>query len=61
VDRKTEKVWNYWVKKLPEMNYPEYPEGEEPMISLRDIGEQGPITPDYNNQSFIRHLTGEGS
>lgn len=59
VTRKTTKVWNYWVKKLPEMSYPEFPDGEEPMISLRDIGEQGSITADYNNQAFIQHLTGE--
>lgn len=57
VDRRMKKVWNFWEKKLPTMSYPEFPDGEEPMISLRDIGEQGPITPDYNNQSFIKHLT----
>jgi len=61
VTRKTTKVWNYWIKKLPEMSYPEYPDGEEPMISLRDIGEQGTITPDYNNQPFFDHLTGGGT
>jgi len=60
VNRKTTKVWNYWVKKLPEMSYPEFPDGEEPMISLRDIGEQGTITADYDNQPFMRHLMGEG-
>ena len=59
VKQRTTKLWDFWTKKLPEMNYPEYPEGEKPMISLRDIGEQGTITPDYNNQSFIKHLTGE--
>jgi hypothetical protein len=60
VNRKTTKVWNYWTKKLPEMSYPEFPDGEEPMISLRDIGEQGTITPDYDNQPFMRHLMREG-
>jgi hypothetical protein len=60
VDRRIENVWNYWEKKLPTMSYPEFPDGEEPMISLRDIGDQGPITPDYNNQPFINHLTGRG-
>lgn len=58
VDRRMANVWNYWEKKLPTMNYPEFPDGEEPMISLRDIGDQGPITPDYNNQPLIKHLTG---
>jgi hypothetical protein len=60
VDRRMSNVWNYWEKKLPTMNYPEFPDGEEPMISLRDIGDQGPITPDYNNQPLIKHLTGGG-
>jgi hypothetical protein len=60
VERRMDNVWNYWEKKLPTMNYPEFPDDEEPMISLRDIGAQGPITPAYNNQSFIKHLTGGG-
>lgn len=61
VERRIKNVWNYWEKKLPTMHYPEFPDGEEPMISLRDIGDQGPITPDYNNQSFIKYLTGGGN
>jgi hypothetical protein len=60
VNRKIIKIWNYWVKKLPEMNFPEFPDGEEPMRSFRHIGEQGTITAEYNNQAFKRHLTGEG-
>ena len=60
VDRRMENVWNYWETKLPTMSYPEFPDGEEPMISLRDIGDQGPITPDYDNQPLIKHLMGRG-
>lgn len=60
VDRRMSNVWSFWEKKLPTMSYPEFPNGEEPMISLRDIGDQGPITPTYDNQPFIRHLTGRG-
>lgn len=60
VNRYMENVWSYWEKKLPTMNYPEFPDGENPMISLRDIGDQGPITPEYDNQSLIKHLTGQG-
>jgi hypothetical protein len=60
VDRRMDNVWNYWEKKLPTMSYPRFPDGEEPMISLRDIGDQGSITPDYDNQPFIDHLTGRG-
>lgn len=57
VERRTSRVWNYWAKKLPEMDFPEFPDGEEPMISLRDIGDQGTITVEYKNQPFMKHLT----
>lgn len=60
VERKTNQVWQFWLDDLPSSPFPEYPGGEEPMISLRDIGEQGTITPQYNNQNFVEALTSEG-
>jgi hypothetical protein len=59
VRRKTNRVWRFWVQELPGMAYPQYPEGNEPMISLRDIGEQGALTPQYNNQDFVDSLLSE--
>jgi superfamily II DNA/RNA helicase len=59
VRRKTNRVWQYWIQELPGMSYPQYPEGNEPMISLRDIGEQGSLTPQYNNQNFVDKLISE--
>jgi len=60
VRRKTNRVWQFWIQELPGMSYPQYPEGNKPMISLRDIGEQGSLTPQYNNQNFIDSLISEG-
>jgi len=60
VQRKTNQVWQFWIQELPGMAYPQYPEGKEPMISLRDIGEQGSLTPQYNNQNFVDALISEG-
>jgi hypothetical protein len=60
VERKTNQVWQFWLEELPSSPFPEYPEGQEPMISLRDIGEQGTLTPQYNNQNFVESLTSEG-
>lgn len=60
VERKTNQVWQFWLEDLPSSPFPEYPDGAEPMISLRDIGEQGTITPQYNNQNFVESLTSEG-
>ncbi|WP_226023652.1 DEAD/DEAH box helicase family protein [Halomicrobium salinisoli] len=57
VELRVSKVWQFWENELSGMHYPEFPEGEEPMQNLRDIGEQGSITPQYNNQEFIRRLT----
>lgn len=59
VRRKTNRVWQFWIQELPGMSYPQYPEGKEPMISLRDIGEQGSLTPQYNNQNFVDALISE--
>lgn len=59
VKQKTSKVWQFWIEDLPSSTFPEYPEGEEPMISLRDIGEQGKITAQYNNQDLVDALTME--
>lgn len=59
VKRKTNEVWQFWISDLPSSSYPEYPEGNEPMISLRDIGEQGTITAQYNNQNLVDALTME--
>lgn len=60
VRRKTENVWQFWIQELPSMSYPQYPGGQEPMISLRDIGDQGSLTPQYNNQDFVDELTSGG-
>jgi hypothetical protein len=60
VRRKTNNVWQYWLQELPGMLYPQYPGGQEPMISLRDIGDQGSLTPQYNNQDFVDELTSGG-
>jgi hypothetical protein len=60
VERKTNQVWQFWLNDLPSSPYPTYPDGEEPMISLRDIGEQGTLTPQYNNQNFVDALISEG-
>ncbi|WP_257301036.1 DEAD/DEAH box helicase family protein [Haloarchaeobius sp. FL176] len=59
VQRKINQVWQYWIEELPSMSYPQYPGGSEPMISLRDIGEQGTITAQYNNQNLVDALTTE--
>jgi hypothetical protein len=60
VEEKTEDVWKFWERELPSMSFPEFPDGKEPMISLRDIGDQGSITPQYNNQEFVEMLTKTG-
>ncbi len=57
VDARVRDVWRYWKEKLGGMRYPEFPQGENPMQNLRDIGEQGEITSQYNNQEFIRRVT----
>jgi len=57
VELRVRKVWQYWENELSGMHYPEFPQGEEPMQDLRDIGDQGSITPQYNNQEFIQRLT----
>lgn len=57
VEARVRDVWRYWKEKLGEMHYPEFPQGNEPMQNLRDIGEQGQITPQHNNQEFIQRLT----
>jgi hypothetical protein len=59
VDEKLNDLWRYWEQNLISMQYPEFPNNAEPMINLRDIGDQGSITPQYNNQSFIQHLLTE--
>ena len=60
VRRKTNNVWQFWIQDLPSMSFPQFPEGKEPMISLRDIGDQGSLTPQYNNQDFVDELTSGG-
>lgn len=57
IEHRTHNVWTFWKANLSGMQFPEFPEGESAMQNLRDIGEQGPITPQYNNQTFIRALT----
>lgn len=60
VEQKTNRVWQYWRRELPSQSYPQYPDGNKPMISLRDIGDQGTITPEYNSQNFVDLLTLRG-
>lgn len=57
IEHRTHNVWTFWKANLSGMQFPEFPDGESAMQNLRDIGEQGPITPQYNNQTFIRGLT----
>ncbi len=57
VEARVRDVWRYWKENLGSMHYPEFPQGNEPMQNLRDIGEQGAITPQHNNQEFIQRLT----
>ena len=56
LDTKLNNLWRYWEQNLPSMNYPEFPRDEKPMVSLRDIGNSGSITPQFNNQPFIDAL-----
>ncbi|WP_236639895.1 DEAD/DEAH box helicase family protein [Salinigranum halophilum] len=56
LETKLNNLWRYWEQNLASMNYPEFPRGEEPMVSLRDIGDSGSITAQYNNQPFIESL-----
>lgn len=53
-------LWRFWEKNLASMNYPEFPRSEKPMVSLRDIGDSGSITPQFNNQPFVEALFGKG-
>lgn len=57
VEVRVRDVWRYWKENLGGMHYPEFPQGNKPMQNLRDIGEQGEITPQHNNQEFIQRLT----
>jgi uncharacterized protein YukE len=52
------KIWRHWEDKLDtEMDSPEFPDGEGPMISLRDIGKSAKVTNNDYHEAFIEALT----
>lgn len=56
-DERMDAVWQHWRASLQEeMNTPEFEEGDEPMRSLRDIGEDGDIFAFTNSIDFIEAL-----
>ncbi len=53
-----DQIWRHWNDKLDtEMNYPEFPGDDGPMISLRDIGTSAKITNHSAHEDFIDALT----
>lgn len=53
-----DKIWRHWENKLDtEMDTPEFPDGEGPMISLRDIGKSAKVTNNDYHEAFIEALT----
>lgn len=57
IAEKTESYWDYWLKKLRQRSYTTIK--EEPMISLRDIGEQVEISPDTSEIQFYNDMVGD--
>jgi hypothetical protein len=60
VEKLRDDIWRYWSDRLDtNMDYPEWQDGREPMINLRDIGTSGDITAfqQSGDSNFIESLT----
>ena len=57
LQEKTDRIWQLWSQQLNrEMSTPEFPGNEGPMQNLRDIGEDGEVSPFDNSADFINAL-----
>lgn len=61
VEKHRDDIWRYWTEHLDtDMDFPEWPDGEGPMINLRDIGTSGDITA-YSTDGTSQFIEGLSS